>query len=157
MPYQAESIANFFIEAGNRESQPVTNMKLQKLLYFAQGHHLSLRDQELISEDAEAWTYGPVYPDVYHWLKHLGSGPIKQCLKFPFGEKESSPWAAPTEATDVEFLQAIWDFYRDKSAIWLSELSHVPGGPWATAFARGRNSAISKEEMKRYFKAMSGG
>lgn len=151
MSYQAESIANAFIELANKAGKPISNMKLQKLLYFAQGHSLSIRGKELIKEDCEAWDYGPVFPDVYRWCKHLGSGPITKPLAFPFGDPSDSPWAPPADPEDAAFVADVWNLYQDDTALRLSELSHVQGGPWDLAYKEGRNAPISKDSIKHYF------
>lgn len=162
MPYSAESIANAFIELAADEGKPLSNMKLQKLLYFAQGHSLSLRNEALITDEAQAWDYGPVYPEVYHAFKHFGSADIRKPLSHPFADldgddEDSDPWAAPKDGKDRAFLHAVWNAYSSKSAVQLSEMSHAPGGPWEQAREAnpgGRHVVIPKDSIAEYFKGL---
>lgn len=160
MPYAAESIANAFIELAAQQGKPLSNMKLQKLLYFAQGHSLSLRGTPLISDEVQAWDYGPVYPEVYHAFKHFGAQSIQKPLAHPFFNPDaggSDPWASPKAPEDRMFLHAVWNAYSDKSALQLSEMSHAPGGPWELARKSSpgaRHVVIPKESIAEYFKRL---
>ena len=64
----------------------ISPLKLQKLLYFSYGIHLKLGGSKLDYLDFEAWTYGPVIPEVYHHYKHLKSNQIrdKMCYENNF-------------------------------------------------------------------------
>ncbi|MBS0447792.1 MAG: DUF4065 domain-containing protein, partial [Proteobacteria bacterium] len=68
----ARYIVRFFQEAGD----PVTNLKLQKLLYYVQGWHLALRGTCAFQDRLEAWVHGPVQPGVYGTYKHNRWTPI---------------------------------------------------------------------------------
>jgi len=70
--YRSMAVANWFID----HVRNLTPLKLQKLIYYAHGWHLALRDQPLIDELIEAWEYGPVVPNVYHEFKEFGNQPI---------------------------------------------------------------------------------
>lgn len=161
MAYPAESIANVFIDLAKKDGKHLSNMKLQKLLYFAQGHSFSLRGEELIEDDAEAWEYGPVYADVYHALKHYGAGDIAKKIAHPFYDPDDKddvdPWCKPEEKDVCEFLRAVWNAYKDVSPIRLSEMSHVPKGPWAKVRRESpgaRSAVIPKTEIRDYFKSL---
>lgn len=47
----------------------LTNLKIQKLLYYAQGFYLAFTGEKLFSETIEAWTHGPVVKEVYQEIK----------------------------------------------------------------------------------------
>ena len=78
-PYRACAIANYFLERAERE--PITQMKVQKLVYFAHGWHLGITQKPLINEQVEAWPYGPVIPSLYQDLKRWGADPITEPIK----------------------------------------------------------------------------
>ena len=61
----AQDVANFFIGRFQEAQDPVTNLKLQKLLYYAQGWYLAFFDEPLFDERIEAWLHGPVVPPIY--------------------------------------------------------------------------------------------
>ena len=73
----AIDIAAYFVElASNINENDLTNLKLQKLLYFAQGKYLSKYNAPLFKEEIEAWFLGPVVREVYEEYKICGAFPI---------------------------------------------------------------------------------
>jgi uncharacterized phage-associated protein len=75
----AKYIINFFQEAGD----PVTNLKLQKLLYYVQGWHLGLRGTPAFDDRIEAWVHGPVQPGVYRAYNANRWNPIVTEVQVP--------------------------------------------------------------------------
>ncbi|MDQ2798684.1 MAG: DUF4065 domain-containing protein, partial [Armatimonadota bacterium] len=70
-------VAKYFLaQASEDAGDLISNLKLQKLVYYAQGCHLGLYDAPLFPETIKAWVHGPVVPDLYHAYKQYGSGPI---------------------------------------------------------------------------------
>ena len=80
MTYKALDIAKkLILKAQNDEpngGERLTNLKLQKLLYYQQGYHLAAFGTPLFSEDVEAWMYGPVVPTVYDVFSAYGSSAL---------------------------------------------------------------------------------
>ena len=77
MTYKALDIAYKLIYTA-QEDEPnggerLTNLKLQKLLYYQQGYHLAVFGTPLFDEQVEAWMYGPVVPCVYDEFSNSGS------------------------------------------------------------------------------------
>lgn len=73
----AETAAKFFIMLANqRDDDFITNLKLNKLLYYAQGAYLARTGRPLFNEQIEAWAYGPVVPSIYRKYKVCGKNPI---------------------------------------------------------------------------------
>jgi uncharacterized phage-associated protein len=68
MAYKALDIANKILaKASSSDSEElISNMKLQKLLYYQQGFHLAYFGTPLFDEEIETWMYGPVVPAVYY-------------------------------------------------------------------------------------------
>lgn len=139
-------IANHFLALAHRDQRPVSPLKLQKLLYFAQGYHLGITGQPLFDEPIEAWKFGPVVASVYREFKQFGSSAIDGSrAKIAFDDHE--PLGT--------FLQRIWTMFKDWNPIALSELSHREGGPWDRAVkVAGKMSQhlrIPEEFMIEYF------
>lgn len=133
MAYSAKSIANGLLQVAQNRGQNISNMKLQKLLYFAHGFWLAHTGSPLIEDTPEAWQYGPVYPEVYHQFKICGSGPISQpATQLDFDTFQIEPVPLPDEQV-MAFLNAVFQTYGSQSAIELSRLSHLPGSPWDQA------------------------
>jgi len=101
---------------------PMTAMKLQKLVYYAQAWSLVWDDKPLFPERIEAWANGPVSPDLYH--KHQGAFELRQ--PWPGGNR-----SALTSA-ERKTVDAILEFYGEKSSQWLSDLTHREP-PWRDA------------------------
>jgi uncharacterized phage-associated protein len=123
MAYDARQIANWFIERAAQDGRALTIMSLLKLTYIAHGWNLEVRDEPLISNKIEAWQYGPVIPDVYNTYRPQGVAISKPVEVFE----------TPKEPTIASFLEEIYTIYGRLPAFKLSELTHVPGGPWDVA------------------------
>ena len=64
--YSANDVAAYVINWCRQRNIPITNLKLQKLLYFIQGEYVRATHERLIEEDFYAWTLGTVIPEVYY-------------------------------------------------------------------------------------------
>ena len=65
----AQTVANHFVELLHDQGG-ISNLKLQKLLYYAQAWHLALYGEPLFRDRIEAWVHGPVVPPVFGAFKH---------------------------------------------------------------------------------------
>jgi uncharacterized phage-associated protein len=142
----ARLVADFVISFAQEHGDPVSNLKLQKLLYYAQAWHLAIFDRPLFDERIEAWVHGPAVPPVY--------GDFKQWTWQPIGIEI----AAPDLGHEIsDHLNEIMDVYGELSAYQLEKLTHSED-PWRNA--RGgippdgpSNAIIPHEEMKQYYRA----
>jgi uncharacterized phage-associated protein len=89
--YSALTIAKWFIAWAEAEEEELSNLKLQKLLYYAQGHHLARFGHALFEEPIQAWSHGPVVPGVYHEYKWAGAGPLTLPDDDPFRWDDVDP------------------------------------------------------------------
>ena len=69
-------VANFFINLANETGSYISNLKLQKLVYYAQAWYLALYNDSLFPEDFQAWIHGPVIPVLYAKYKVFQWQPI---------------------------------------------------------------------------------
>lgn len=122
----------------------LTTMKLQKLVYYSQAWSLVWDGKPLFEEDFQAWANGPVCPSLFK--KHKG--------KFVIDKTELKSDATFTDV-EKETIDAVLEYYGEKDAYWLSELTHAEA-PWK--IARGNcppgqlcNSVITKESMQEYY------
>lgn len=79
--YSVEDIANYFLSKGEKfGKRSITPLKIQKLVYYAQGFYLALFNKPLFNEKIEAWQHGPVCRILYNKYKkysyHIISEPI---------------------------------------------------------------------------------
>jgi uncharacterized phage-associated protein len=163
MPYAAVAIANEFIQLAS--GNPLSPMKLQKLVYFAHGWCLALTGQPLISERIEAWQWGPVIPALYQEFK--GSGPITRpaaIIRF-VSDTGKIVWSTPSlddypddeqrrEAREI--IARVLQEYGGFSAIRLSNATHMAGTPWQQVYQEGRRHTIIPDEMiADYFRGLT--
>jgi len=74
---RAIEIAEYFLwRACQEESDLISNLKLQKLLYYAQGYCLARLGRPLFDAPIEAWDHGPVVEEIYRNYKRYGKGAI---------------------------------------------------------------------------------
>lgn len=81
--YNAKTIAEYFISYANRHNIEMTPLYLQKHLYFAQAWYLAKYGENLFKEDIEAWTLGPVVPEIYREFKSYGDNQIDADIDMP--------------------------------------------------------------------------
>lgn len=147
--HSARDIANWLLmwaEAQEGDDAGLTNLKLQKLLYYAQGHFLGERGDALFSDPIEAWAHGPVVKAEYHRLKGYGNGAIDvdEAVTDDFN------W---DDFRDVEqHLIAVWNTYGQYAAWALREKTHREA-PWLNAFNGERNVLITEDALRDFFSA----
>ncbi len=162
-PYPALAIANYYI--GNAK-EPVSPMKMQKLVYFAHGWHLAIKEKPLINEVIQAWTYGPVIQILYDKFKKYGSGHIKENASFldvVDGEMVFDEYLiSPEDKDTTEFLEEVWKVYGPLDAFRLSNITHYEGSPWYNVMfpsdgheMRVSSAPISNKSIMDYFKQVS--
>jgi uncharacterized phage-associated protein len=121
----AITVAQAFLDLAHREEKSLSNMQLQKLVFFAHGIHLGAFDGEaLIDETVKAWDFGPVIPELYEKLRVFGRGKVTTDLAPQMRDFFSD------DGTEMEAIRTTWDAYKDKAAWQLSNISHVKGSPW---------------------------
>ncbi|MEI7741856.1 MAG: type II toxin-antitoxin system antitoxin SocA domain-containing protein [bacterium] len=143
----ATSIAKWFVVRANNEfvddggvAEGITNLKLQKLLYFAQAVSLSVNGKPLFDDAIVAWQFGPVVPVIYKLFKVFGNNPVSIDKK--------------VEGLSVEvtaLLEDVWSVYGKYSAHELVSITHNHL-PWQKAYnASASDKTISIESVKEYY------
>ena len=120
----ARRIAEYFIWKSESEKRPITNKKLQKLLYYAQAWSLVMRNKKIFQDKIEAWVHGPAIRAVYAQYKKFGFNPITISIS-----KESID-KIPTDIK--KFLNQVWAAYGKFDAAYLERLTHSET-PWQKA------------------------
>lgn len=128
--------SNDILHGGDADG--ISNLKLQKLLYYAQGIHLALYDEPLFEDDILAWEHGPVVPSVYRQYKDNGSSVISN-FETPEGD------FSPREENSLYITQCNFGQF---TAWRLRDMTHSET-PWLSTE---QNDVISKGIIKAYFK-----
>ena len=79
----ATSIGDYLVCFGRDVGDPLTNLKLQKLLYYAQGWFLAKNRRTLFGEPLRAWVRGPVVYEVWAKFRNYRWKPISGKLVKP--------------------------------------------------------------------------
>ena len=153
-PYSAKAFANTLLDWAEELDVQVTPLKLQKLLFFVHADYMCRFDHPLISDEFEAWNYGPVVPGVYAQFKEFSRQPItKRAVTFNPITCSSSVLAAQLDEVITDRVRSIFALYIGVDAGLLSALSHRAGGPWHLAFEqfeahRNINRVITNESIR---------
>ena len=123
-----------------KKRSSLTPLKLQKLLYLAQGWSFVWDDKPLFEEEFEAWQYGPVNTEVYLEFRKYGRSEIP--------EYEGNSCLEDSDAKET--LNAIWRDYSSYSAFELVDLTHSQL-PWKNADYF--HQVIHTEDIKAYFQS----
>jgi uncharacterized phage-associated protein len=140
LAYGAGAIANEFLDlAVESKGEHLDAMKLQKLVYFAHGFHLGLKEEPLIDEMVEAWKFGPVIPSLYRQFETFGGDPItsraqgyEQCDrgKWKFIICKLEQFSGLDHEYVRKLIGKIWDVYGGFTGKQLSNLTHQEKTPW---------------------------
>ena len=139
--YSALTVAGYIIKRCGDICSPVSNLKLQKLLYFVQAEFLVGTGEACFPEDIEAWDFGPVVPVVYHKYKVYGSANIPYTSR---GRRIS------VAGKNMERMNGIIDECSKYSASQLVEITHHQA-PWVDAYNPYQRNVITKDSIKLYF------
>ncbi|MBS7217743.1 MAG: DUF4065 domain-containing protein [[Clostridium] spiroforme] len=146
--YNALSIARYIIDFYNQHNRGISNLKLQKVLYFVQAEFLvgTPDHRACFLDPIEAWDFGPVVPSVYHQYKIYGSGII------PSDNNDIlKPYYDRISEDDQEMINNIVEATFDYTASELVNLTHNQA-PWKDAYRKGFNNEIPKQSILNYFK-----
>ena len=124
----ARTVANYMVYIMSDAFDDLTNMKINKLLYMAQGHYLAKYGKPLFDDRIEAWDHGPVVPSVYYSYKRLGDRSIKEYN--PDIVDQITPEAE-------EILYGVARKYGGYTASYLRKMTHAVGTPWDQVYHRG--------------------
>lgn len=139
----ADNVAKWFLSRNQlrfmgSDTDYISNLKLQKLLYYAQGMHLAYYDERLFEAPILAWSYGPVVESVYNQYKQFEAQGITD-FAFPVEN------FTPEEEDTLQFTQ---DAFGQFSAWKLVDMTHNEM-PWKST---PRGGVIPVDKIKEYFR-----
>lgn len=145
----AKYIARWFllrndIEVDFYDADLISHLKLQKLLYYAQGICLAVYNKSLFDEDILAWKHGPVVQTVYDTYKEFGSDPIEVSRE----DDDDKILKILSEEPYQNVLEATFSNYGKYSAWHLRNMTHEER-PWKETQL---NSVINVDLIKEFFK-----
>ena len=135
----ASRIAKYIVKEALKRKMPVTNLKLQKLLYFVQGVHLFMHEKVAFPDEIIAWQYGPVVKDVYYEYSIYGANDI-----IPIDKNEKIILSMRLK----KLVSFILDDLLSYSDIALVKETKKEGSPWSQVSL---NEVIDEKDIYEYF------
>lgn len=159
MVYNVLEVCRHVINYSNKRDYGISNLKLQKILYFIQAYFLTNKEDHTpcFYERIEAWDFGPVVPVAYHEYKQYGSGDIPTVKSYILIDNDNI-WNSErvkfkdTTITeeDKKLMDKVIDKFAAYSATDLVTLTHKQL-PWIKAYAQYQNNEITIKAIREYF------
>lgn len=123
--YEALDIAKYVIGKCTAENCPISNLQLQKILYFLQKKYLVDNGTVLFRDEIQAWQFGPVVPEVYY--QYCGFGSMAINMEYNVNILND----------DRKVIDEIVQEKRCKNPWDLVEETHAEGKAWASVYRNG--------------------
>jgi len=157
--YDVLDIARYIINYSHEKDYLVSNLSLQKLLYFVQAHFLvsSKEKAPLFKDKIEAWDFGPVVPKAYNEYRQFGGTSIPY-IKSYFITRTGNIWDSERvpykddciDEGTKKYINDVVDNFSNKSSTYLTKLTQSQG-PWLDAYAQGKRAEITPASLQAYF------
>ena len=157
--YPVLEVARYIVNYCNDKNYSISNLKLQKLLYFVQAYFLiaSPNKEPCFGEAMEAWDFGPVVPVVYSEFKRFGGTNIPKISNYYINTTGKIFDYQPVKFennvisdNDKVLINDVLEKFKWYTAADLVNITHNQD-PWIKAYANGRGSVIGIESMRSYF------
>lgn len=156
--YNVMDVARFIVNYSIEIGRPVSNLKLQKLLYFVQITFINQLGVPCFAESITHWRHGPVVENVYQKYKSYGSDNIvdRELNYFSFEFDVSSMTFNAVqnqynenifEFRDIIIIKSVIEKYKDMSPWAMVDLTHEEK-PWQET---NRNEEITIDMIKRFY------
>ena len=126
--YKAMDLANYIVDKCIKDNAPITNLQLQRILYFVQKDFLK-KGSQAFSDYIEAWEFGPVVPNVYYYFCGFGATTISV-----------SRDTAPNLSTDKNIIDNIVEAKRDLESWVTAKETNKNTGAWFKVFNNGKGN-----------------
>jgi len=131
MAYDVRALANFVLDLAAKDGRSLTNMQINKVVYFLHVDFLVEFARPLVSAKIEAWEHGPVFRELYAQFKRHGdTGIASQAVAVNPETGQAAKVVYSLQIDEESFLTPLARRYSSMSAAVLRAQSHVVGGPW---------------------------
>lgn len=157
LPYDARQIANFILELAWGRGESVTNLKLQKLLYFSFGFCSVQLNEPLFHNPIEAWKFGPVVRVVWEQFTRYAKSPIENCATyFDFASGKRTVADPRIDQNSAALVTSVYEDLHHLAPWTLSDLTHEPGTSWHEVWTAPEGTVhldgrISADRIRREF------
>jgi uncharacterized phage-associated protein len=140
-PFDPRAVANLMLDVADENGQRLSNLALQKLLYFTHATFLIETGSPLVTGFFEAWKYGPVHPIVYQSFKASAGRPI---VERAMGEDAVTGRMRSLEVTDQSnikrHIRKVLVLYGTITPGRLVDITHAQNAPWAYIVNKSKTS-----------------
>lgn len=146
--------AYYLISKFNKNEKQVTNLQIQKLMYFFEAYYMNIHEDvnQLYECNFNAWAFGPVAIPLYKEFRKFGNGSIELT-------EENIESGNSIAEEKKELLNDIYEAFKNISATNLVRYTHMENSPWEKVWKRnggkvgyGADTYIDKEETRKWFK-----
>ena len=128
----AIDVAKYIINYAYEKNHPISNLQLQKILYFLWIDFYKEKNKYLFDDEIEAWKYGPIIPNVYNSYSHFSA--MKLRIKYDDYQICND---------DIVILNKYINKYYKLSATYLVDKSHKKTTSWYKSYEKGRKNNIN--------------
>lgn len=157
--HDVRGIANFILDVADERGLKITNMALNKIIYFVHCDYLIENKEPLVGAKIEAWEHGPVFREVYHEFKRWSDAAIRgRATKVDVESGDIVEARESLEEAEANYLKELVARYLSFTAAQLRAISHRAGGPWAMVWGHeGRSNPGMKISNKLILEHYSSG
>lgn len=145
--------AYYLIKKFNENNKEVSNLQIQKLMYFFEAYYMNVCDVDKLYDcNFNAWAFGPVAIPLYKEFRKFGNNNIELT-------EDNIDYAEEISEEKKKVLDKIYYVFKDVSAMTLVRLTHMEGSPWKKVWDRngkkvgyGADTYIDKIKTKEWFK-----
>ena len=136
----------------DREIPPMTPIKIVSLAYIAHGMYMAFHDgKPLVSEWVRAWTYGPIFPELFNAIKIYGDDAV---LEVPLCQREQISYDVRLSPAETGVIDAVYKSYKHGSDTQLIALNHAVGTPWHDTWDGSEYHDIDNGLIFRHFRSI---
>lgn len=140
--YTAMNVASEIVRQYEQKHKTITNLKLQKVLYYSQMRSLQQCGNALFDDDFQAWRHGPVIPEVYEVFRKYVSRDID------YDDIDVIKNRTDIAAEQKRVIAGIVDVTLNLQAWDLVDKTHQTK-PWKDTYIPNMNRIITKDRIRR--------
>ena len=136
-------VANYVLDYADARGKELTNIDLQKIVYFLHGHHIKKYGVPMVRDEFEAWTYGPVHRVIYDSFKSYNDTAIDgRATAFDPVRRQRKELPCLSEPKAIAIAKEFLDHYLKIPTFDLVELTHGQGSPWSKTVEASQNKVL---------------
>ena len=139
-------------DSKDRSVPPLTPIKIVSLAYIAHGMYMAFNDgKTLVSEKVRAWTYGPIFPELFNAIRIYGNDAV---LDIPQGQREQISRDVRLLPEEIKFIDGAYQSHRRTIDTDLLAINHAVGTPWHDTWDGSEYRDIDNVLIFRYFRSI---